>query len=988
MPNAARRILAGLALAAVCLAIRPAQADERRPIPGTPAEAVIRAVDGDAEADLSALADALVPDRWAVADATCQKGRLDAALAFAKAVPGVEGKKLSAYLEARGKRPVHAATRTALVQAEAAATPEEISAADEALKVLAGAGDAYEQARVALARGLLLRRLGQTKDAYAALRAAATAAEELGWLDGAAVGWSRAGFSAWAEYDAEATRDAWRHHRAVEALRGATDGEVAALNNLGSLDGQLGALRAAERSFQGALALLKPLSNERARAQTLQLQGNLAEVALRSGRFALAQERIEVALRGYGGEQDSTGYAELLATKSAMAQDMGDSDEALRLLDRAEHIYAAHQAARPSSDASRRKRVRVRIMQFRANRGVLLFRAGRPKEALALLEKARATFAESGAVQDESRALVNIGIVLLKLGRRDEAKRSFRLAIERAAGVQTRLEVVNARRNLAAALTTEGRFDEALEEQVRALGDAKRVGSVKLIAEGHVGLARIWLGKGKYRRALASAHLAVDALVEVLRGLASAQGPRARAQHALAIQVGLESALAENDVDEAWWFIERSRATTLLEELQGREEIRDSLLPKQLLAEERKTARDVAAARRLYERGRKARNLARMRQFKKALDEALERRRALTARVLQTSRRAAALLYAHVDERIEFRSRLRPGDVFVAYAFTRRGVLAIVMDRRAARLVDLGPRAALEASIASIAWADAAEAVDKKKRAALRQALLGRLKLPKTAKRLILSPAGALFAVPFSALLPGKPIAIVPSATTYGILLDEARKKGTGVLGVGGADYTGRPRSLVPLEGSKGEVEAVASRRLLGAHANEIELRKILAEPHEWRALHMAVHGSFDAVHPWRGALALTRSDDEADDGYLSALELLRMHVPAELAVLSACVTGKGRVFRAGGLSGLPRAFLIAGVPRVVVSLWEVDDEATLALMERFHALWNPKDPKQARLPAAEALRQAQDLVRTNAKHPKWAHPYYWAAWVLWGVPD
>ncbi len=988
MPSAARRILAGLALVAVCLASGAARAEEPGPGSGTPVEQVIQAFDAHAGDELVSLAARVSPDRWRVADELCGKGRVDAALAFARAVPGVEGQKLGVYLKARGKRPVHAATRAALAKAEVAASAKEISAALAALEAVDSAGDEYEQTRVALARGLGLRRLGRTQEAYPVLRAAAERAEALGWLDGAAIGWSRAGFTAWVEYDADAARTAWERHRAVEALRDQLAGQVAALNNLGSLDGQLGALRSAERFFQRALALLRPLSSEGARAQTLRLQGNLAEVALRSGRFALALERIDLALGAYRKDDVSLAYAELLAIKSTIAQDMGDRDDALRLLERAERIYAMRQERASTQPSATERKIRVRRMQLRANRGLILQAAGRFKAARALLKGARTAFAAAGAVPDEASALNNVGLIEFALGRRAESRRLLRQAIERAETVQARLEVANAKQDLAVVLTAERRFEEAMTLQVAALGDAKRVGSVKLIAEGHMGLARIWMGLGKPRRALASAHLAVDALLEVLRGLASAQGPHARAQHAMAIQIGVEAALAEHDVDEAWWFIERSRATTLLEELQGREEIRDSLLPKDLLVEERKTAREVAAARRLYDRGRRARNLARMRQFKAALDAALRRRRALTARVLQTSRRAAALLYAHVDERVEFLSRLRPGDVFVAYAFTRRGVVAIVMDHTDARLVDLGSRAALETSLASVTWDDAAEVVDEKKRAALREALLGRLALPKETKRIILSPAGALFAVPFGALLPEKSMTIVPSATTYGILLDEAQAEGTGVLGVGAADYTGRPSSLVPLDGSRTEVEAVASRSLLGPHANEIELRKELARAHEWRALHMAVHGTFDAVHPWRGALALTRSDDDADDGYLTALELLRMRVPAQLAVLSACVTGKGRAALTGGLSGLPRAFLIAGVPRVVVSLWNVDDEATLALMKQFHALWNPKDPNVPRLSAAEALRRAQAFVRTNAKHPKWAHPYYWAAWVLWGVPD
>ena len=75
---------------------------------------------------------------------------------------------------------------------------------------------------------------------------------------------------------------------------------------------------------------------------------------------------------------------------------------------------------------------------------------------------------------------------------------------------------------------------------------------------------------------------------------------------------------------------------------------------------------------------------------------------------------------------------------------------------------------------------------------------------------------------------------------------------------------------------------------------------------------------------------------------------------------------------------------MLAGAPRVLVSLWKVDDEATQALMVKFYELWNPKAGKR-RVDAATALRRAQAHVRSKTK---WKHPYYWAAWVLWGLPD
>ena len=127
-------------------------------------------------------------------------------------------------------------------------------------------------------------------------------------------------------------------------------------------------------------------------------------------------------------------------------------------------------------------------------------------------------------------------------------------------------------------------------------------------------------------------------------------------------------------------------------------------------------------------------------------------------------------------------------------------------------------------------------------------------------------------------------------------------------------------------------------------------------------------------------ALALTA--DEENDGFLAALEIFRMSIPADLVVMSACETGKGKIYKTEGIVGLTRAFMFAGAPRVICSLWKVHDEATQALMIKFYELWNPKDGNG--LGAAAALKKAQEFVKS---HEKWKHPYYWAAWVLWGLP-
>ncbi len=119
------------------------------------------------------------------------------------------------------------------------------------------------------------------------------------------------------------------------------------------------------------------------------------------------------------------------------------------------------------------------------------------------------------------------------------------------------------------------------------------------------------------------------------------------------------------------------------------------------------------------------------------------------------------------------------------------------------------------------------------------------------------------------------------------------------------------------------------------------------------------------------GAIALAPSNN--DDGYLTAFELFKMKLQADLVVLSACQTGKGRI-TGDGVIGLSRSLISAGVPSVLVSLWSVDDKSTSELMIEFYQnLQNGMDK-------AQALRQAMLTVKITYPQPK-----YWAAFTLIG---
>jgi tetratricopeptide (TPR) repeat protein len=248
-----------------------------------------------------------------------------------------------------------------------------------------------------------------------------------------------------------------------------------------------------------------------------------------------------------------------------------------------------------------------------------------------------------------------------------------------------------------------------------------------------------------------------------------------------------------------------------------------------------------------------------------------------------------------------------------------------------------------------------------------------------------------------------------------------------------------------PLPGTRVEVESL--RRLFGpktelkllfdSDASEQNLDALASsELGHYRYLHLATHGEIDDTVALRSAILLSRDslpDPQRQllagkpvyDGRLTAEEMLRSwHLDADLVTLSACQTALGKYETGEGFMGFAQALILCGSRSVCLSLWKVDDAATALLMQRFYAnLLGKRDGLKAPLGKAEALSEAKHWLRTLTreealKHaaaayqgiergkgrPKlprlpplpepvpaakedcpYAHPYYWAAFVITG---
>src|SRR5919202_1675719 len=188
-----------------------------------------------------------------------------------------------------------------------------------------------------------------------------------------------------------------------------------------------------------------------------------------------------------------------------------------------------------------------------------------------------------------------------------------------------------------------------------------------------------------------------------------------------------------------------------------------------------------------------------------------------------------------------------------------------------------------------------------------------------------------------------------------------------------------KPQQLPSLPGAETEAKAIAgvlnTKVIIGSYATKSAIVQLMPKA---RIIHLATHGLLDDERGIGSAIALAPDSSYKEEigkvnGLLTAAEILDMKLNAELVILSACDTGRGKI-TGDGVIGLSRSLISAGVPSVIVSLWSVPDAPTASLMTEFYQNLQ-KNPDKA-----QALRQA---ILTTLKQR--TNPKNWAAFTLIG---
>jgi CHAT domain-containing protein len=273
---------------------------------------------------------------------------------------------------------------------------------------------------------------------------------------------------------------------------------------------------------------------------------------------------------------------------------------------------------------------------------------------------------------------------------------------------------------------------------------------------------------------------------------------------------------------------------------------------------------------------------------------------------------------------------------------------------------------------------------------------------------LVIIPDGVLWELPFQALQPARnhfliedsAISYAPSLTVLHKMVTSrptrSTKASTTLLAVGNPIVSGETSTrvksvlmdeqLLPLPEAERQVKllgqlytASQSKVYVGQAASEAIVK---AEAGGSRILHLATHGILNDASPMYSQIVLARSPgDSNEDGLLEAWEIMNLELKADLVVLSACETGRGKLGAGEGMIGLSWALFVAGSPATVVSQWKVESASTTELMVEFHRNLRVENRGQ-RLTKAEALRRAALKL---LKMKDYRHPFYWAAFVIIG---
>ena len=583
-----------------------------------------------------------------------------------------------------------------------------------------------------------------------------------------------------------------------------------------------------------------------------------------------------------------------------------------------------------------------------------------------------------------------MGRAYLLMSKWDQALEYFEQALASTEGWNSDFAKVTVYYGLGDVRFHRGELGKARENYERALQLARRqrrVDTISLVARR---MGDVLRQGGDTTAAMASYREAIEQIESIRSLLSSQRNRQSYFGGGLAAYTGLiETLWDRRDYSEAFHYGERVRSRSLLDMLGTK--VRLSRADNELVREERALEESNAKGEQAY------------RDFLKKVGKA--------------NPEQASLMSVQPLTLKDVQRLLRPEQVLLEYLVTRERTYlwAVETTRLRAYTIPLARKdfvfkiESLRSAISNITPLDDYQRIARD----LYDRLLSPVASEIKGKDLIVVPHDVLHYLPFHALYSphgtylaeNHTVSYLSSASLLQFIVGKRRQESRKILAMGNppSDADRGDLPLAEFEAAHIKNQFPASMVLLRKDASEAKIKEL--SPH-YDILHFASHAELNEREPLKSAILL--ASNAVEDGRLEVQEIFGLNLNANLVVLSGCETGLGEMSNGDELVGLTRAFIYAGTPSVIASLWKVDDAATAHLMSSFYR--NLKT-----MTKVEALRQAQlDVIRgrlnreplamrgvggigklgetpplrsqsQNAVSVSTYHPYFWAPFILVG---
>jgi len=874
------------------------------------------------------------------------------------------------------------------------------------------AGDQAEAARTLNNIGLVYKAQGDYPQALEAYRKSLALNEAVADKANMANALNNAGVVYSLQGDYAQALESYRQSLALSEALGDKTATSNALTNLGLIYKEQGDYPRAQEYFAKSLALGQAADNKALVSAALNNMGNAYQ---EQGDYARALEHHQQGLALAQSLNNRAFTSTFLNHIGQIHEEQGSYAQALEY----------YQQALALQEAMGQKAEAANTLN---NIGVVYKEQGDYARALEYLRKSLALKEAAGSGSEIPTTLIDLGEVHRAQGDYTQALAYYQQGLTRFEAMQKKPGMAVSLKSIGQVYQAQGSYAKALECADRAATLARQTGSRE-----HLWQARALAGRAYHalnqpaasRQALAEAIATIEALRADVAGGEQEQ-QRFFENKVSPYQAMVELLLAQNNPREAFAYAERAKARVLLDVLsRGRVNITKAMTASEQ-AQEQRAQNDLVSLNTQLSREslRPQPDAARLSDLRTRLQKAR-----LDYEAWQTNLYAAhPELKVHRGEALpltveQARDLLPDAESALAefmvmeaktylFVLTRKTptsqtaaeLKVYPLEIKQKELAGLAARFRQQLATRDPDFRESAGHLYHRLLEPAWEQLQGKTKL-------IIVPDGALWELPFQALrtaadrylLEECAISYAPSLAVLREMVRARRPANSGsaaptLLAMGNpalgqqtierVKLARRDEKLDPLPEAEKEVKTLEqvygetrSKVYVGAEARE---DRVKAEAGQFSILHLATHGILDDTSPMYSHVVLSQAGASAsDDGLLEAWEMMGLDLKADLVVLSACETARGRVGAGEGVIGLTWALFVAGAPTTVVSQWKVDSASTTELMLEFHRHLKARGAQpKAPITKAGALREAALRV---LRQEQYRHPFYWAGFVVVG---